>query len=368
MKDKPTDIFGDKYRNKGNNNCSYIPVVSRVLCVHKNCFLRLFSVAIYGVLTVVSQALAQSPSAPQNTNTITGFVFNESRAPIGQLYIELQSDFYSAIGRVRTQNSGMFSFSGLAPGHYYLRVITTGTDYEEQTKSVTLAAISRRLANTEQVEFYLRSRKSGRLGPSMRPGVVFFQELPPEAEALYNSALEDLASKRQPQAFEKLKRALEIFPNYYSALDRLGNEYVLLGHYEAAFVLLTKALMVNQRSYSSTMGLGIAVFRLNQTDLATKHFRSAAELEPGSPNAHLWLGIALHAGKKLPESLKSLIKANDLSKGEMAEVHWQLARVYKDMNQFARSADELELFLKLDPEVKNVSEIRGAIEKLREKK
>jgi hypothetical protein len=125
-------------------------------------------------------ALVVSAQVPafQNTNTISGFIFNESRAPVAQIYIELQSDFYATVGRVQTRSSGMFTFSGLAPGQYYLRVITMGTDYEEQTKSVTLAAISRQLANTQQVDFYLRSRRTRSGGGSAVPGVVFVQEVP----------------------------------------------------------------------------------------------------------------------------------------------------------------------------------------------
>jgi hypothetical protein len=78
----------------------------------------------------------------------------------------------------------MFKFSGLAPGQYYLKVITTGTDYEEQTKSVTLAAVSSRLANTEQVDFYLRSRRTSERGKLSAPAVVFVQEVPAEAVTL----------------------------------------------------------------------------------------------------------------------------------------------------------------------------------------
>jgi tetratricopeptide (TPR) repeat protein len=177
-----------------------------------------------------------------------------------------------------------------------------------------------------------------------------------------------LAEKNEKAAFDKLKRSLEIFSDYFLALDRLGNEYVVRGHYEAAYVLLTKALVVNKRSHSSTMGLGLALFRLRQIDLAIGHFRSAVELEPASANGHLWLGTALHSKKKNSEALQSLIKADDLNKGASAEVHWQLARVYKDLNRFDKSADELELFLKFDPEAKNAAEVRQAIEALRKKK
>ncbi len=309
---------------------------------------------------------AQIPSI-RNTNTISGFVFSETRAPVAQIYVELQSDFYAIVGRVQTRSSGMFTFSGLAPGQYYLKVVTTGTDYEEQTRSVTLAAISGRLANTEQVEFYLGTRKNRNAGASAAPGVVFLQEVPAEAQNLYNSALDDLASKNEKEAFEKLKRSIEIFPEYFAALDRLGNEYVVRGHYEAAYVLLTKAMMVNQRSHSSTMGLGRSLFRLKQTDLAIGHFKSAIVLEPATPNGHLWLGIALHSKKKDSEGLHRLLKANELTKGTVAEIHWQLARVYKDQDEFTKAADELELFLKLSPDAANLAEVKQAIQALRKK-
>jgi tetratricopeptide (TPR) repeat protein len=304
----------------------------------------------------------------QNTNSVSGFVYNEDRAPVSSVYVELQSDFYATIGRTRTQNSGRYSFNGLAPGQYYLKVITTGTDYIEQTKSITLAAISGRAAYSEQVDFYLRSRKDRETLPTAAPGVVFLQEVPAEAQGLYEAALQDLASKNEKAAFEKLKRSLEIFPDYYAALDRLGNEYVIRGHYEAAYVLLTKALMVNKRSYSSTMGLGITLFRLKEPDLAIIQFRSAIDLEPASPNGHLWLGISLHSKKKNSEALQSLLKANELSKGAVAEIHWQLARVYKDQNEFTKAADELELYLKNEPNVKNADEVRQMIGSLRKKR
>ncbi len=341
-----------------NINSRKIPVRQMVLAV------AVCSVLFFAAATTVC---SYTPTA-QDVNTITGFVYSESRAPVGQVYVELQNDFYSALRRVRTQNSGLFSFSGLAPGNYYLKVITTGTDYEEETKSVTLQAISRRLANTEQVDFYLRSRRSRDRAQTAPPGVVFVQEVPAEAEALYDSAIKDLAAKNDAAGFEKLKKSLEIFPDYYVALDRLGNEYVARGHYEAAYVLLTKALMANKRSLSSTMGLGLALFRLGQTDLAIGQFKAAVELDPASPNGHIWMGIVLHDKKKYSDALNSLLKANDLTKGEVAEVHWQLARVYKDLNRFDRSADEMELFLKFKPEAKNAEELRQVIESLRKKK
>lgn len=116
------------------------------------------------------------------------------------------------------------------------------------------------------------------------------------------------------------------------------------------------------------MKVRACVNELGQADLAIPKFRSAIEIDAAVPNGHLWLGIALASRKNFQDALIALTKANDLTKGHSAEVHWQLARVYKDLERFDRSADELELFLKYDPQAKNADEIKKVIQSLRRKK
>jgi hypothetical protein len=307
----------------------------------------------------------------QDRNLISGFVFDDSRAPVADVYVELLSDFYSTISRVRTKGSGQFSFAGLPPGQYYVKVLTAGTNFEEQTRSVSLVPLSviqGRGITSEFLDFYLKPRRSRPTTETAPPGVVFGQEVPTEASDLYTSALVDLEAKKDQAAFDKLKRSIEIYPDYFLALDRLGNEYVNRGYYEPAHLLLAKAISVNQRSVSSAFGLGLALFRLGHVDKAIEQFQTVLSLDPSSANGHLWLGIALHEKKKYPEALRSLLKANELSNGSVAEVHWQLARVYKDQNRFDKSADELELFLKYNPDAKNFDEIKQIITRLRERK
>lgn len=113
-------------------------------------------------------------------------------------------------------------------------------------------------------------------------------------------------------------------------MDRLGNECFLLRHYDLAFVLLTKVLIVNQRSYPSIMGLGIAVFRPNQTDRTTNIFGPRPNSKPRR-GTHAFAWASGCKREELPESLKSLIKANVLHR-QTAEVLWLLARVYENKN------------------------------------
>jgi len=309
-------------------------------------------------------------ASAQERNSITGFVFDESRRPLGQVYIELQTEFYATQSRARTQGSGLYTFHGLPAGRYYIKVLGVGTNYEEQSKAVSLIPSSifqgRGMAH-EQVDFYLKAKKLSNSVPASSQ-VVFAQEIPPEAKLLYEAGLVDLGKKLEVQGFDNLKRAIEIFPDYFAALDRLGNEYLNKGYYDAAQVLLTKSLAVNPRSLSSTLALGIAEFRLARADQALERFDQAVVLDRSSVNAHLWLGITLHGKNKFARSLTALLEANRLSGGNVPEIHWQLARVYKDQGKFLEAANALELFLKYRPDAQNAEEIRKVISSLRLKK
>lgn len=324
----------------------------------KNFFLVIFALLITGGHYVDAQ----------DRNSITGFVFNESRTPLSQINVELLNDNYSTVARVQTRGSGLFTFSSLPAGQYNIKILASGTDFEEQTQAVSLipfSIIPGRGVVSEQVNFYLKKKK---LGPSAAPGVIFIQEIPGDAKKLYESGIAFLASKNETAGFNDLKKSLEISPNFFLALDRLGTEYVMRGYYQPAFVLLTKAVEVNKGSFSSTFNLGLAEFRLGHLEKAYDHFKNAIRIDKSSANAHLWHGITLHSMNNLSEALTAMLKANELSNGISAEVHWQLARVYKDMKRFSKSADELELFLKYNPEASNSSEIKQIIITLRQKK
>lgn len=306
----------------------------------------------------------------QGKNSLTGFVFAGARQPVSDIYVELLNDLYSTVARVRTSGSGFYSFRGLKDGNYKVKVLAHGTDYEEQVQSVSLVSISAiagRGSVSEQLDIYLKVKKNTNSGPLAAPGVIFAQEVPDSAKKLYEAGINDLRDKKEVEGFEKLKKSIEIFPTYFSALDRLGTEYVLRGYYRPAFVLLTKALEVNPRSYSSTFGLGLSQYQLQLFDAAIENLQRATQIYNDSINAHLWLGIALHRSGKLSQAETALTQANKLSTNESSEVHWQLARLYSDQKRYNEAANELELFLKHSPNSTETEKIKQAIIQLRQK-
>jgi hypothetical protein len=174
-------------------------------------------------LILVFFVVGVSQTTAQGRNSITGFVFDETRRPITDIYVELQTDAYSTVARTRTQGSGMYAFRGLTDGNYYVKVLSTGKDIEEQSRSVSLVSLSvvqGRGTATEQVDFYLRPKKVKGDFNSVS-GVVFAQEIPAEAKSLYEGGVTDLANKNDESGLDKIKRSIEVFPDYYLALDRL---------------------------------------------------------------------------------------------------------------------------------------------------
>ena len=62
-------------------------------------------------------------------NRISGFVFDERRNPIADIYVELQDELYRSVNRVRTDGSGRYVFAGMSEGNYYVHIIPTQGDF-----------------------------------------------------------------------------------------------------------------------------------------------------------------------------------------------------------------------------------------------
>jgi Tfp pilus assembly protein PilF len=317
--------------------------------------------------TVIAAAL-------QGRSSISGFIFDSSRRPLPDVQVELMDDVYGSLRRMRTDASGRYIFQGLSDGYYKVKVMPYGTDYREEIRDVSIINISLAPgsgASSEQLDFYLRLKPNLNAGPLAAPGVVFAQAVPDEAKKFYQLGVSALGNKKDQEGFDNLKRALELFPNYYLALERLGTEYVVRGHHQAAFVLLTKAVEVNKNGFPSMFGLGMALYHLGLYDKSVETLERAAGLYNSSSS--LQVGLQVYLGKALKRTGKptqaetAFKRAKDLSEGKSAEVYWQLAGLYSEQQRYAEAADALELFLKYQRDTRDAEKIKESIKTLREK-
>ncbi len=281
---------------------------------------------------------------------------------MADMYIELNDDLNRTIARQRTNNAGAFNFEGLGQGNFILRVLTSGTDYEEREERVEIYNITDNARDTKQVVFYLRLKR-GVTPPNAEP--VFLQDVPPAAQKLYEKGVADLEAKRTAEGLAELRSAVEAFPKYYAALERLGLEYIQLGKPEAlqaAELLLNTATGINARGFRSWYGLALARHSLRYYEEGLKAGAKAVELRPTSADAIFLHGRLLRSLKRFNEAEKQLVKAKELAGTPTAEMHWELALLYgNELKRYADAAKELKLYLKVDPNAANAENVKKLI-------
>ena len=312
-------------------------------------------------------ALIEAPSTSnvfvphQAAISISGHITDSSRRPIPDLQVELLNDVDSIIQRTKTDGSGLYAFRRLSDGIFQVRVQTYGTSYMGQTKRVQLE----RYRAFEQVDFVLTMKETA--STRVTSGSVFVQEVPAEARKEYERGAAMLQKTEQrKEGIETLKKAIEIFPSYFDALELLGTDYVNNKEYEPAIPVLTRAIEVNRRAYQSLNLLSVAQYNLKQLPEAVESMRRAITLNQGSANANLWLGMLLKQSGKLDEAETYLKQADHLAGSKSADAHWQLALLYNQLKRYTEAADQLELFLKTQPEAKDTELIKKLIQRLRQ--
>jgi tetratricopeptide (TPR) repeat protein len=300
-----------------------------------------------------------------SSNSISGHVSNDQHMPLADLRVELLNEVDSVIRTVKTDGSGLFVFRKLSDGTFQVRVQTSNTNYVSQTKRVDLARPHGFGAAFEELEFVLLTKDSG--GRTAKPGVVFVQEVPEAARKQFEKA-SDLLNKsdKRQEAFAALQSAIDLFPQYFDALELLGTEQVKDRQYEAAIPALTKALEVNSRTFASSFALGVAQYNVKQIQPAIESFRRAVSINEKSINANLWLGIVLRQTSRPDEAEPYLKRADVLADSKLPDAHWQLALLFNQLKRYKEAADELEMFLKVQPDARDAELIKKLIQRLRQ--
>ena len=323
------------------------------------------------VAFIETMTVMTANATAQGGHSVGGIILDTSRRPLDNLQIELLDDVEATIKRTRTDGTGRYVFTGLSPGTFYIRVQTFGTNYVSQTLRISISSLSGTSSGRsyQDYSFVLKTVGEGKAGGSSKNlSLVFSQEVPEEARKIYNEAVEKLdTGKDIAGGIEELQRAIEIFPTFYLALERLGLEYVKQQKYDQALQVLQRAVEVNSKGHMSFYGLGVAQYNLKRTDDSLDALRQAVSLAPNSANSQFWLGIVLFRSGRATEAEEPFKRAYQLAGKQMPDVHMYLAQIYSNTNRYKEAADELELFLKEAPNAKDSENIKNIIAQLRAK-
>src|SRR5215213_2708255 len=302
-------------------------------------------------LVVVFLLVFFAAQAVSAANIISGTVYDRQRNTLNAVDIELQDEYYRLLQRVRTDSVGRYHFEGLNNGNYTVKALPFQYDLQDQSQYVEIQAISARPGDPGSMyvtqDFYLQPKKGGLRDAEL--SVVFAQEIPKEAKTAYEKAVGDFSKKRDLQAFDELKSAINIFPTYYEALKRFGTELFYRKQYNESYQVLIKAVEVNPRSATCFYYIGYSFYNLGKdyNKEALRSLNQALGLDPASPQVLWMLGKVERSAGKFTDAEKHLLQAKKLSNSKTPEIHKELSQLYADdLKKYKEAADELELYLK----------------------
>ncbi len=306
------------------------------------------------------------PSFLPQTFTIIGKVRDQTGQAVSGVRVTLLDDNYGQLRMAFVDSGGGFRFSGIGSGVYHVRIEPAGTPYEEQTQRIELQSLRIRGAGNEPfpIDFVLRPRR-GQPVPSRES--VFAQNVPNAARDEYERGANHLRNNKTDLGFASLKKAIEIFPDYFDALELLGAEYVKQGQFELALPVLTRALAVNRRARKSLYSLGVAHLKLNHPADAVEWLKKSSEMDPNNPNVFMMLGLAHGNNREYEQSETAFKRALQLGGNAAAEAHFYLAGIYNKQERFREAWMRLELYLKEAQDIKDRNLVRSMIVKLKEK-
>lgn len=267
-----------------------------------------------------------------------------------------------------SDDSGAFAFRRLQSGSYTV-TIDAGAEFEIWTERVDIIAPARR-RNDPGVVYTVTSMLQPKSNPTgAKPGTIDASTggAPEEARVLYKRALESAHAGDHKKAVEQLQQALVIYPQFMTALNEMGVQYIEMKEWEKAAEALRKAITIGPEAFHPRLNYGIVLVHLKKHQDAATQLEMAIQKDSTSGPAHYYLGRAMVGIGNYVAAENALRQTISIGGEETVEAHRYLGAVYIEMHDNARAADELDMYLKLAPKAKDADRIRAIVKDLRRK-
>jgi tetratricopeptide (TPR) repeat protein len=273
-----------------------------------------------------------------------------------------------------TDLSGRFNFPGLKSGTYQLTAEGDGRTFETTAVTADLPAFGGSGQSfTQDIQLRPISHKS-----NAQPGVVnvFTQNVPAAARQALDAGLKLVEEGKAPEAIENMRKAIQIFPQYFDAHLQLGNTFLKLDQLQDAIAELDKAREINPNDERAYQSFGLLLMKQRNYPVAVAVFGEAARLNPENPlNAVMRATALIHQAATSEADRSTLLsraeialsQASNLSESKLKPDAMTMALFYELKGDPERAAAELEAYMKKTPQLKNSTALQNEIKRLREK-
>ncbi len=274
---------------------------------------------------------------------------------------------------VLSDANGSFTFRSLRAGNY--AVVVEGGDYFENAREQVYiepanptarrgTPIMVTVSRPFTVQVYLREKQQP---AQMKPGVLnaALAMVPKAAAELYRKGMEAAGRNETDKAIEHLRRATALHPNFGLALNELGVLYLKRGDLDRAEEVFVKVIHLSPDAPEPILNYGICLLQKKKFAQAETQLREALKKNERAFTAHMYLGITLISFRRYTEAEDALRKSIALGGPKASKAHYYLGGVYWETGRLKEAADELEVYLQLEPKAANAERVRATIKSLR---
>jgi len=259
---------------------------------------------------------------------------------------------------VFTDEQGRFQFTGLTPAIYEIVIEPDGNRFEKARAKVEVFPGSPAIINISLIE------KKGPENPTNLK-VVSAGELDPEipsaAKKEFNRAAHDAAGGKTDDAIAHLRRAIEIYPKYLLAHNDLGVQLLGQTKLDDAAVEFRRAIEIDSKAFNPRLNLGIVLVQQAKYADALPMLQAALSVEPDSPAAILYDGLARQGTNDSDGAERQFLLAHNLGGTQFAKALFHLGQIYLNRGQRKRAAEMFEQYLSEEPNGPEASEARRLV-------
>lgn len=310
---------------------------------------RVFTQSSRGLALLVLLAFLPwaAASRPQRSAvSLSGTIYAEgTNAPIARAGVNLCDSGGSLLQQSSSNDDGEFSFQGLAPGRYLLKVQATG--FEIETVHVDLSFTSQR-----GFTVLLKAISDGSAPASAVTSISAHELAMPEpARLLFAAGKKKFYMEKNAQgALQDFKSAAEKAPDFYEAYYLAGLASLSLQNTAAAETYFQKSVDLSGKQFADAdIALATLLLQRGEIQQGEPLLRQGLALNPRSWQGQFALG-EFEAGRgHLEPALAAAVQAATLAPAQPV-VYRLLAVVHLRQKDYPALLADLDAYLRLDPD------------------
>ena len=269
-------------------------------------------------------------------------------------------------GRTWADPNGRFRLRNLPPATYSLSIYIPGVGEVRQTVEITQSFADPK--GRVEKKFVFDEQALRVQARPVQSGVVSVRELsiPEKARREFGKAQSRLRSRDVEGAIRRLKRAVELAPQFVEAVNNLGIIYYQKQDYSTAEGHFRNALEADPEAFEPLVNLGGVLLAIGGASEAMEINQRAQAARPLDALANAQLGLSYFRLGDFEHAVQYLQQTKHLDPGHFTNPQIALARIYLRRSREKEALQELQDFLEQHPDSPEADNVRATIERIQQ--